>query len=152
MNIVGGHQASFAPLGLWDDTQTHDERHDVADEWIEVVKRYWTEVRVNEAGVDLVGLDDLAQGYKKNTKGFKDMSSSSMAPLGGTQYRSVMPGTFIGSHETLAHKIAMQVQQAELDGILLIVPDYIAHLQQVGLHTLPLLAEHGIECDVGRAA
>lgn len=249
MNIVtGGHQASFAPLGLWDDTLSHDDRYDIADEWVAVVNRFWTEERVTfdgrfytmddgilsprparmptlvnagasprglrfavsncdvaflmggadsgfeksaqqakqiakelnkpgfrvfglmtlipgdtdaqaqalmdhlEAGVDLAGLEDLAQGYRKNTKGFKDMSSSSLAPLGGTQYRSVMPGTFIGSYETLAHRIAMQVKQADLDGILLIVPDYIAHLQQVGLRTLPLLAEHGIECGVGRAA
>ena len=105
-----------------------------------------------EAGVDLAGLEDLAEGYKKNVKGFKDMSSSSLAPLGGTQYRSVMPGTFIGSYETLAHKIALQVEQANLDGILLIVPDYIAHLQQIGLRTLPLLAEHRIECAVGRVS
>lgn len=247
MNIVtGGHQASFQPLGLWDDTLSHDERYDIADEWVNIVKRFWTEESVTfdgrffkmdggilsprpatmptlvnagasprglrfavsncdvaflmggadsgfeksaqqakqiakelhkpnfkvfglmtlipgdtdaqaqnfmdylEAGVDLAGLADLAEGYKKNVKGFKDMSSSSLAPLGGTQYRSVMPGTFIGAYETLAHKIAMQVEQANLDGILLIVPDYIAHLQQIGLRTLPLLAEHGIECAVGR--
>jgi pyrimidine oxygenase len=247
MNIVtGGHQASFHPLGLWDDTLTHDERYDVADEWVEVVKRFWTQERVTfdgrffkmddgilsprparmptlvnagasprglrfavtncdiaflmggadagfansaqqakqiakelnkpdfrvfglmtlipgdtdaqaqalmdhlEAGVDVAGLEDLAEGYRKNTKGFKDMSSSSLAPLGGTQYRSVMPGTFVGSYETLAQQIATQVRQANLDGFLLIVPDYIAHLQQIGLRTLPLLAEHGIECGVGQ--
>lgn len=246
MNIVtGGHQSSFYPLGLWDDSLSHDARYDSADEWIKVVKKFWTEERVNhqgrffkiddgilsprpskmptlvnagastrglrfavsncdvaflmggaesgfessakqakaiakelnkpdfkvyglmtlipgesdaeaqalmdhlEAGVDLKGLEDLAQGYEKNVKGFKEMSSSSLAPLGGSQYRSVMPGAFIGSYETLARKIAMQVQQADLDGILLIVPDYVSHLNQIGRRTLPLLSEYGIECSVG---
>jgi pyrimidine oxygenase len=246
MNIVtGGHQASFYPLGLWDDSLSHDERYDIADEWIKVVKKFWTEERVNhegryykmddgilsprpskmptlvnagasgrglrfavsncdvaflmggsesgfensarqaksiaqelnkpnfkvyglmtlipgetdaeaqalmdhlEAGVDVEGLADLARGYEKNVKGFKEMSSSSLAPLGGAQYRSVMPGAFIGSYETLARKIATQVQNADLDGILLIVPEYISHLNQIGRRTLPLLAEYGIECSVG---
>jgi len=47
-----------------------------------------------------------------------------------------------------ARKIATQVQNADLDGILLIVPDYISHLNQIGRRTLPLLAEYGIECSV----
>ena len=69
-----------------------------------------------EAGVDLEGLADLAEGYKKNTKGFKELSSSSLAPLGGTQYKSVMPGTLIGSYKTLARKVAEHVEAADLDG------------------------------------
>jgi pyrimidine oxygenase len=246
MNIVtGGHQMSFYPLGLWDDSLSHDERYDVADEWITVIKKFWTEERVThkgqffqmddgilsprpsvmptlvnagasprglrfavsncdvaflmggadtgfagsakqaksiakelnkpnfkvyglmtlipgetddeaqafmdhlEAGVDLEGLADLAEGYKKNTKGFKELSSSSLAPLGGMQYKSVMPGTLIGSYETLARKVAEHVKAADLDGVLLIVPDYIGHLEQVGLRTFPQLSEYGIECNVG---
>jgi len=246
MNIVtGGHQMSFYPLGLWDDSLSHDERYDVADEWINVIKRFWTEERVThqgqffqmddgilsprpsvmptlvnagasprglrfavsncdvaflmggadtgfagsakqaksiakelnkpnfkvyglmtlipgetdddaqafmdhlEAGVDLEGLNDLAEGYKKNTKGFKELSSSSLAPLGGTQYKSVMPGTLIGSYETLARKVAEHVKAADLDGVLLVVPDYISHLEQVGLRTFPQLSEYGLESNVG---
>lgn len=246
MNIVtGGHQASFYPLGLWDENLSHNERYDIADEWIQVAKKFWTEERVNhegryfkmddgilsprpskmptlvnagasprglrfavsncdvafllggadssfessakqaksiakelnkpdfkvyglmtlipgendadaqalldhlEAGVDLKGLEDLAKGYEKNIKGFKEMSSSSLAPLGGTQYRSVMPGAFVGSYETLARKIATQVKDADLDGVLLIVPDYISHLYSIARRTLPLLSEYGIECNVG---
>lgn len=246
MNVVtGGHQASFQPLGLWNDDLSHDDRYDIADEWIEIIKKFWTEDEVTydgkffkmdggilsprpaqmprlvnagasprglrfavsncdvafllggaesgfeksaheakqianelgkkdfkvfglmtlipgdtddiaqqrldylEEGVDIEGLENLAQGYKKNVKGFKDMSSSSLAPLGGTEYRSVMPGTFIGSYETLAQKIANQVQKAGLDGILLIVPDYISDLHQIAMRTLPLVADYGIECNVG---
>jgi pyrimidine oxygenase len=246
MNIVtGGHQASFYPLGLWDDNLSHDDRYDVADEWINVIKSFWTKERVNhngrffqmddgilsprpakmptlvnagasprglrfavtncdvaflmggadtgfadaakkakaiakelnrpdfkvyglmtlipgetddeaqalmnhlEAGVDLEGLADLAEGYKKNTKGFKELSSSSLAPLGGMQYKSVMPGTLIGSYDSLAVQVAEHVKAADLDGVLLIVPDYITHLQGVGARTFPQLANFGIECSVG---
>lgn len=102
-----------------------------------------------EAGVDLQGLADLASGYEKNTKGFEKLSASSLAPLGGKDYKSVMPGAIVGSYDNLAEKIARQVNEAELDGILLIVPDYISHLGQLGTRTLPRLAEYGIECKVG---
>ncbi|MDO5604189.1 MAG: LLM class flavin-dependent oxidoreductase [Paracoccus sp. (in: a-proteobacteria)] len=104
-----------------------------------------------EAGADLVGLADLAAGYQKNTKGFDKLSSSSLAPLGGAEYRSVMPGAIIGSYDNLAEKIAKQINDADLDGILLIVPDYISHLGQLGTRTLSRLGEYGINCNVGKS-
>ncbi|WP_264214329.1 LLM class flavin-dependent oxidoreductase [Leisingera thetidis] len=103
-----------------------------------------------EVGADLVGLADLASGYQKNTKGFDKLSASSLAPLGGADYKAVMPGAIVGSYENLASKIAKQVNEADLDGILIIVPDYISHLNQLGTRTLPRLADFGIECSVGR--
>lgn len=246
MNVVtGGHRSSFEPLGLWDDSLSHDDRYDVADEWLNVIKQFWTQDTVThtgrffqmnggllspkpsrmptlvnagasvrglrfavsncdiaflmggdnagfiesakqakslakelnkpnfrvyglmtlipgetdaaaqalmdnlEAGVDIQGLDDLARGYSENTTQLKSLSSSSLAPLGGAKYRSVMPGAFIGSYDTLARNISDYVKLSDVDGIMLIVPDYISHLEQVGLRTLPKLSEYGIECDVG---
>jgi len=102
-----------------------------------------------EAGVDLEGLADLARGYEQNTKGFDKLSSSTLAPLGGQQYKSVMPGAIVGSYDNLAEKIARQVKEADLDGIMIVVPDYISHLGQLGTRTLPRLAEYGVECGVG---
>ena len=102
-----------------------------------------------EEGVDLVGLEDLARGYEKNTKGVKQLSSSSLAPLGGPKYKSVMPGTFIGSYESLAAQLSQQVIKADLDGLLVIVPDYINSLKEVAMRTFPLLEEHKIHCKVG---
>ncbi|WP_323019622.1 LLM class flavin-dependent oxidoreductase [Pararhodobacter sp.] len=101
-----------------------------------------------EAGVDLEGLADLARGYEQNTKGFDKLSSSSLSPLGGPKYKSVMPGALVGAYDTLAERIAERVEAADLDGILIIVPDYISHLNQLGTRTLPRLADFGVECRV----
>lgn len=105
-----------------------------------------------EAGVDHEGLADLARGYAQNTKGFDKLSSSTLAPLGGPTYKSVMPGAIIGSYDNLAEKIAKQINEADLDGIMVVVPDYISHLDQLGTRTLPRLIEYGIECKVGSAS
>ena len=246
MNVVtGGHYMSFGPLGFWDDSLDHDQLYDVAQEWLSVVKKLWTEPSVDhegerfklfdarldpkplkrprivnagasprgmrfavencdvafmlagedipsfkesatrahemakelekpdfkiyglmtlipgetdleaqalmdhlESGVDLEALADMEQGYRKNVKGFKDLSSSSLATLGGDTYRSVMPGTLIGSYDTLARRIAESVENYGLGGLLIIVPDYTEHLPKLAERTFPKLAEYGIECNV----
>lgn len=246
LNVVtGGNYMQLQPLGFWDDNMGHDERYDMAEEWVTLIRKYWSEEVVThdgqyfqadggilsprpakrptlvnagasprglkfavdscdiaflmgggdakfveqakmakqmakdagkpdfkvfgamtiipgetqeaaqamldhfEAGADLVGLADLASGYQKNTKGFDKLSSSTLAPLGGQEYKAVMPGAIVGSYDNLAEKIARQVNEADLDGIMLIVPDYISHLGQLGTRTFPRLAEYGIECKVG---
>lgn len=245
MNIVtGGHKTSFSHLGLWDDSLGHDERYDMADEWIELIKKYWTQESVThegkfyqaddgilsprpkvmptlvnagasprglrfavdncdvcflmggkeasytesaklarslakergkehvkifglmtlipgntdaqaqdyvdwiERGVDLEGLADLSKGYIEN-KDMKKMSSSSKAPMGGTGYRSLLPGPYVGSYDTLAREISETVKRNDLDGILLIVPDYITDLNQIAMQTFSKLPEYGIECSPG---
>ncbi|XPP26958.1 MAG: LLM class flavin-dependent oxidoreductase [Leucobacter sp.] len=103
-----------------------------------------------EEGVDLAGLADLAGGYKANEKGFKDLSASSLATLGGESYRSVLPGVLIGSYESLARRVADVVVRGELDGIMVIVPDYINHLSQLALRTFPQMEQHGVTVKVGK--
>lgn len=102
-----------------------------------------------EAGADLESLAHLEQGYKKNVRGYKDLSSSSLAPLGGSQYRSVMPGALIGSYDTLVQRIAETVETCNLGGLLLIVPDYFQHLDQLATRTFPKLLDHGIKTNLG---
>jgi pyrimidine oxygenase len=44
LNLVTGvSYLDLAHLGLWDDTYDHDERYDLGDEWVDVVKRFWTD-------------------------------------------------------------------------------------------------------------
>src|SRR5690606_2052423 len=51
MNIVtGGNKTSFSHLGLWDDNIGHDERYDMADEWIGLIKKYWQHDSVTYKG------------------------------------------------------------------------------------------------------
>ncbi len=51
LNLVTG--SSFLDLshvGLWREGLSHDERYDLADEWVEVVKRLWSEELVSHNG------------------------------------------------------------------------------------------------------
>ena len=102
-------------------------------------------------GVDSVALDDVAAGYEQN-KDFKKLSDSSLSLIGGAKRSSTMPGELVGSHETLARRLATTINEGQLDGVLLVVPDYIKDLEAVATRTLPLLAEYGITCNAGQTA
>ena len=51
LNIVAGaYRDEFAQMGQWREDLDHDQRYELAGEWIEVVKRLWTEPRSNFQG------------------------------------------------------------------------------------------------------
>jgi pyrimidine oxygenase len=51
LNIVAGAFAGeFAQMGAWDETLDHDARYDLAEEWTTILKRLWTEPRVDFQG------------------------------------------------------------------------------------------------------
>ncbi|MFF2715461.1 LLM class flavin-dependent oxidoreductase, partial [Paenarthrobacter sp. NPDC058040] len=101
------------------------------------------------AGIDKEALADIAAGYEQN-KSYKELSDSSKSLIGGDkQQSSVMPGELVGSYETLARRLATTVIESELDGIMLVVPDYIEDLAAVAQKTLPLMAKYGVECHIG---
>lgn len=104
-----------------------------------------------EAGVDLEGLEDMARGYESN-KSYAKLSSSSLALVGGEKYRSVQRGVIVGSYDELPEKLASIVTEAELDGVMLVVPDYIQHLQGLALRTFPKLEEFGIKTNINPPA
>lgn len=47
--VTGSSYLDLAHLGLWNDLG-HDERYDLADEWIQLVKKLWTEESVDYTG------------------------------------------------------------------------------------------------------
>jgi pyrimidine oxygenase len=50
LNVVtGGSYMQLYPLGFWDGLG-HDERYDMAEEWVTVIKKYWTEESVTHKG------------------------------------------------------------------------------------------------------
>ena len=245
--VTGSSYLDLHHLGLWDDSMDHDERYGMADEWIQLAKRFWTEkvidhkgkyFEANEAtmgpkpskmpplvnagasprgfqfaaencdiafimasddeksaatgrlakktalemgkpnlktyglitvipgetdeeaqarmdyfnaGVDRECLADIAAGYEQN-KSFKELSDSSKSLIGGEKQSSVMPGELVGSYETLARRLATTVLESELDGIMLVVPDYIDDLAAIAQRTLPLMAKYGVECRIGTPA
>ena len=51
LNIVAGaYRGEFAQMGAWNDSLSHDDRYDLADEWTEVLTRLWSERRVDFHG------------------------------------------------------------------------------------------------------
>ncbi len=51
LNIVAGaYKAEFDQMSAWDDSLSHDDRYDLAEEWTTIVKRLWTEPSVDFAG------------------------------------------------------------------------------------------------------
>ena len=51
LNIVAGaYRGEFEQMGAWDETLDHDARYDLTEEWTQIVKRLWTDARVDFAG------------------------------------------------------------------------------------------------------
>ncbi|GBQ18685.1 LLM class flavin-dependent oxidoreductase [Gluconacetobacter sacchari] len=51
LNVVpGAFRDEFAQMGAWPETLGHDARYDYADEWMEAVRRLWTEESVTLDG------------------------------------------------------------------------------------------------------
>jgi len=48
--VAGAYRAEFDQMGAWDDSLSHDDRYDLTEEWTRVVKRLWSEPRVNHDG------------------------------------------------------------------------------------------------------
>ena len=48
--VTGSSYLDLSHVGLWRDGLSHDERYDLADEWIAVVRRLWTEPIVSHKG------------------------------------------------------------------------------------------------------
>jgi pyrimidine oxygenase len=51
LNVVtGAYKGEFEQMGAWRDTVGHDARYDLADEWLQIIKRLWTEDSVTFDG------------------------------------------------------------------------------------------------------
>ena len=55
-----------------------------------------------------------------------------------------MPGELVGSYATLARRLSVTALEGELDGLMLVVPDYIEDLAAIANRTLPLMERHGV--------
>src|SRR6202012_4528920 len=51
LNIVAGaYRGEFEQMGAWDEKLDHDARYDLTEEWLTIVKRLWSEPRVDFKG------------------------------------------------------------------------------------------------------
>ena len=61
--VTGSNYLDLSHLGLWRDGLDHGERYDLADEWITIAKRLWTETFVSHKGRHFE-LDEAMMGPK----------------------------------------------------------------------------------------
>jgi pyrimidine oxygenase len=93
-------------------------------------------------------LEDIALGYTMNPN-VKDVSAVSMRRAAAKETRSsVSPGAIVGSYDSIAIRLARAVVESELDGIILIVPDYVKDLDSIARKSLARMASHGVTCRI----
>ena len=237
--VTGSSYLDLAHVGLWRHDLNHDERYDLADEWVHVVKRLWRDPMVthkgkffelNEAtmgpkpsrppplanagasgrgfrfavencdiafinsgdapkhievgkqaraaaramnkpdlkiygllkvipgetgeeaqarldyfnaGVDVECIEDIARGYNMNPN-IDQVSALSKRYAGGERHS--ISDALVGSYDALARRIANIVIDSDLDGIILIVPDYVKDLHAIAKRTLTAMRDHGVIC------
>ena len=240
LNVVtGSYKAEFDQMGAWPEGVDHDQRYDLASEWITAVKRLWREPSVSLDGtyvrledcqswpkpetrpflvcagtsgrgmqftleemdaIFLTGRDnqDLgrvsreakarARAFGRSIKTYTMMTlvfgeSDAAAQQSAEHFRagldegalrgmmraygfldaeigkenafvasarsSFMTPRLIGSPETVAGEAIRLMEEAELDGLMLIFPDYIEGLQILADRVLPQIRAH---FPVGREA
>lgn len=241
--VTGGSYLDLAHVGLWNDDLDHDDKYDLGDEWVSLVKQFWTDEVVDHhgrffntingtmgpkptvmptlvnagasprglkfaaqncdiafitasddaasletarmakqiaategknelrtygvvtivpgetdeeaqkkmdhlnAGIDLVAKADILAGYQQN-RSYEKLSAGSIALAGGEKMSATLPGEIVGSYESIAKRLATIVHEGNLDGFMLVVPDFIDDLDAVSKRTMPLLEEYGISCNV----
>ncbi len=48
--VTGSYKGEFEQMSAWRDDVNHDQRYDLAQEWIDIIKRLWTEPSVSYEG------------------------------------------------------------------------------------------------------
>ncbi|WP_334176845.1 LLM class flavin-dependent oxidoreductase [Pseudoxanthobacter sp.] len=103
------------------------------------------------SGVDVVALDNQTREYSSD----KSLAQNTMANRfieQGNERHSMSKAAIIGSPETIADKLADIVLNADLDGITVIVPDFIDDLKTVGTQVVTALAERGVMTNAAAGA
>ncbi|MCB8875851.1 LLM class flavin-dependent oxidoreductase [Acidisoma silvae] len=240
LNIVAGsNPADLGQMGLWQDLD-HEGRYALAEEWVTVAKRLWTEERVDHdgrfykltdcmsnpkpkkappiicagasdrgfrftiknctgsfllgsnrddfvktalrakelaaeagsddfktyglftivpgatdkqaqervdyynSGVDAEALDNQTREYSMDPS-LKQNTMANRFIAQGESRNSMSPAAIIGSPETIARKLADIVINGKLNGITVIVPDFIDDLKTIGIDVVQGLHDHGVQ-------
>jgi pyrimidine oxygenase len=70
LNVVtGSYKGEFEQMHAWREGVNHDDRYDLADEWIQIIKRLWTEQSVTFNGKYFT-MDDCQSDPKPGRKPF----------------------------------------------------------------------------------
>lgn len=96
-----------------------------------------------DAGADLVALGNQSREYGTD----KSVTQNTMANVfidQGTSAKSLTKAAVVGSPATIARQLAAMATEGDLDGITVIVPDFVADLEVVGRDVVRELAALGI--------
>lgn len=70
LNVVtGSYKGEFSQMGAWPENVNHDQRYDLAYEWIRAIKALWTEHSVTQHGT-YFDLEDCRSDPKPSTRPF----------------------------------------------------------------------------------
>lgn len=100
-------------------------------------------VKLFDSGVDTIALDNQTREYSGD-KSFKQNTMAQRFVSQGEQRNSMTRAALVGSPETIGNKLAAIVKGAQLDGVTVIVPDFIDDLRTVGTEVLEVLELNGV--------
>jgi len=93
----------------------------------------------------LAGRDDVALGNISREWGmvFKDQSGKTAENDDWANSLALSTGTVAGSPETISEQLADMIENADIDGAVFIMPDFIGDLRVLGEQIVPTLARNG---------
>ena len=104
LNIVAGaFKGEFSQMGAWDERLTHDTRYDLAEEWTEIVKRLWSEPKVDFHGRHF-DLTDCVSEPKPLRR--PELICAGMSPRGFDFSVRHTDGCFIGGRDEIETRAA----------------------------------------------
>lgn len=91
------------------------------------------------------GLDEGALAGMLRAYGFTDAQIGKQNPFVESARSSFMTPRLVGSSETIKTKLIELLEEAELDGVALVFPDYLTGIEQFGAEVLPAVRAHFAE-------
>lgn len=96
LNIVAGaYRAEFDQMGAWDDSLSHDDRYELTEEWLTLIKRLWAEPSVTHKG-RFFELKDCVSDPKPLSRPTPDLICAGMSPRGFRMSIEHANASFVG--------------------------------------------------------
>jgi pyrimidine oxygenase len=112
LNIVAGaYKDEFAQMGAWDETLSHDDRYQLAEEWTTVVKRLWSEESVDFDG-RFFRMNDCHSDPKPLSRPRPDLICAGMSERGFRFSVREADACFIGGRSPEEHRDASRRAKA----------------------------------------
>lgn len=105
-------------------------------------------VRFYNEGVDRVALQQQLEEYSGDVSA-KQNSAAQLFINQSKEMSAIFPGTIVGSYDTIARRLATTIVEGELDGVMMIFPDYDDDLKSFATQIVPRMQALGVTSNVG---